>query len=126
MAARRLLEFCLSLPDSLYLKDGVSRRLARLVTADRLPTEIVNNPRRGLQCPEYLYRLNGLRPLLAEHLEQLEKSSLAGQLLDLRRMKALLSQWPSDHWHPEYLTVLHRGLHFGQFLLWAEGGGAHG
>lgn len=126
MADRRLLEFCLSLPDSLYLKDGVSRRLARLVTADRLPAEIVNNPRRGLQCPEYLYRLNGLRPLLTENLEQLEKSSLARQLLDLKRMKALLSQWPSDPWHPEYLTVLHRGLHFGQFLLWAESGRAHG
>lgn len=124
MADRRLLEFCLSLPDSLYLKNGVSRRLARLATADRLPVEIVSNPRRGLQCPEYLHRLKRMRPLLAESLDQLADSSLARQLLDLERMKALLSKWPSDHGHPEYLTVLHRGLHFGQFLLWAERGGA--
>lgn len=123
MADRRLLEFCFSLPDSFYLKGGVSRLLARHVTADRLPASVVNNRRRGLQCPEYIHRMTSMRPMLAEHLAQLNASPLAREILDLKRMSALLAHWPSTPWHREYLTVLHRGLHFGQFLHWVESGG---
>lgn len=125
-ADRRLQEFCLSLPDSLYLHNGVSRRLARLSLEDRLPDEIIRNRRRGMQCPEYMHRLSGLRPWLNERMDQLAGSSLARELLDLDRMKKLLAAWPSDNAHPEYLVVLHRGLHFGQFLLWVERGGHPG
>lgn len=122
MADRRLLEFCFSLPDSLYLQGGVTRVLARRVTADRLPGEVVNNRKRGMQCPEYLHRMSLLRPFLSERLEELEASPLAQRLLDLKRMRALLSNWPNRPASPEYLTLLHRGLHFGAFLRWIETG----
>ena len=122
MADRRLLEFCFSLPDSLYLQGGVTRLLARRVTADRLPSEVVNNRKRGMQCPEYLQRMNMLRPFLGERLEELEASPLAQRLLDLKRMRALLSHWPSRPESPEHLILLHRGLHFGAFLRWIETG----
>ena len=122
MADRRLLEFCFSLPDSLYLQGGVTRLLARRVTADRLPGEVVNNRKRGMQCPEYLHRMSMVRPFLGERLEELEASPLAQRLLDLKRMKALLSNWPNRPASPEHLIVLHRGLHFGAFLRWIETG----
>lgn len=122
MADRRLLEFCFSLPDSLYLQGGVTRLLARRVTADRLPGEVVNNRKRGMQCPEYLHRMSMMRPFLGERLEELEASPLARRLLDLKRMKALLSNWPDRPASPEHLTLLHRGLHFGAFLCWVETG----
>lgn len=122
MADRRLLEFCFSLPDSLYLQGGVTRLLARRVTADRLPAEVVNNRKRGMQCPEYLHRMGELRPFLGERLEELESSPLAQRLLDLKRMRALLSNWPDRPASPEHLATLHRGLHFGVFLRWLETG----
>ena len=122
MADRRLLEFCFSLPDSLYLQGGVTRLLARRVTADRLPGEVINNRKRGMQCPEYLHRMSMVRPFLGERLEELEASPLAQRLLDLKRMKALLSNWPNRPASPEHLIVLHRGLHFGAFLRWIETG----
>lgn len=39
-------------------------------------------------------------------------------------MKRMLAQWPEDgaEAEPAYMTVLHRGLHCGQFLRWLEGG----
>ncbi|MDF2397881.1 hypothetical protein GWQ44_20225 [Pseudomonas sp. 3MA1] len=122
MADRRLLEFCFSLPDSLYLQGGVTRLLARRVTADRLPSEVVNNRKRGMQCPEYLHRMSLVRPFLGERLEELEASPLAQRLLDLKRMRTLLSNWPNRPASPEHLTFLHRGLHFGAFLRWIETG----
>ena len=122
MADRRLLEFCFSLPDSLYLQGGVTRLLARRVTADRLPREVVNNHKRGMQCPEYLHRMSMVRPFLGERLEELEASPLAQRLLDLKRMRALLSNWPNRPASPEHLIFLHRGLHFGVFLRWIETG----
>lgn len=122
MADRRLLEFCFSLPDSLYLQGGITRLLARRVTADRLPGEVVNNRKRGMQCPEYLHRMSMMRPFLGERLEELEASPLAQRLLDLKRMRSLLSNWPDRSASPEHLTLLHRGLHFGAFLRWVETG----
>ncbi|QXI26284.1 asparagine synthase-related protein [Pseudomonas vanderleydeniana] len=122
MADRRLLEFCFSLPDSLYLQGGVSRLLARRVTADRLPSEVVNNRKRGMQCPEYLHRMSEVRPFLGNRLEELEASALAQRLLDLKRMRSLLSNWPNQLASPEHLIFLHRGLHFGVFLQWIESG----
>ncbi|MFD2264704.1 asparagine synthase-related protein [Lacibacterium aquatile] len=121
---RRLLEFCFAVPDTQYLQRGVTRSLARRILADRLPPEVVNNRLRGLQGGDYFHRMSLQRAAIVEGVEALERSAVANRLLDVPRLKELLDRWPADHAAagPEYMAILHRGLHFGQFLRWIEGG----
>ncbi len=121
---RRLLEFCFSLPDAQYLHNGWPRRLARRVLADRVPPLLLNNTRRGLQCPEYFHRMTLQRADLEAALADLEHSPLANRLLDLPRLRKLMAEWPAtpDKATPHYMAVLHRGLHYGAYFRWLEGG----
>lgn len=124
LADRRLLEFCFSLPDAQYRKDGISRRLVRRVMGNRLPAKVLDNTKRGFQCPEYFHRMGQQRDELAAALADLEHSPLANRLLDLPRLRKLMAEWPDsvETASPIYLTVLHRGLHYGSFFRWLEGG----
>lgn len=124
LGERRLLEFCLAVPQEQYLRGGVGRFLARRVLAGRLPPEVLGSTRRGFQAAEYFHRMGQMRGVIASGVEELERSALARRMLDLPRMKALLARWPEDPSEAgiEYLSTLHRGLHYGQFLRWMEGG----
>lgn len=120
-----LLEFCFAVPDEQYIRNGVTRWLARRVLADRLPPQVVNETRRGLQCPEFLHRMTLRRDAIVEGVEALERSPLASRVLDVPRLKRLAGNWPTDPATTsfnEYGAVLNRGLHYGQFLRWIEGG----
>jgi len=124
LADRRLLEFCFAVPDDQYLRAGVTRWLARRVLADRLPPEVIDNRRRGLQGADFFYRMDQRKDAIADGIASLSNSALATRFLDLPRLKTLLDAWPADGTPAgiEYLAVLHRGLHYGQFLRWTEGG----
>lgn len=121
----RLLEFCFAVPNDQYLRNGITRWLARRVLADQAPPEVVNNPFRGAQAPDFLHRLIPRREEFLATIESLERSPLATQCLNLPRLKALAHTMPSDvgaeHLWP-YLAVLDRGLHAGRFIRWVEGG----
>lgn len=122
---KRLLEFCFAVPNDQYLRNGVTRWLARRVLAGQAPPEVVNNPRRGVQCPEFLNRLLPRRTEFLSTLEELERSPTARRCLDLPRLKTLAHSLPTDpaaaHYIP-YVAVLERGLHAGRFIRWVEGG----
>jgi asparagine synthase (glutamine-hydrolysing) len=124
LADRRLLEFCFAVPDDQYLRGGVTRRLARRVLADRSPPAVIDNRRRGFQSADFFYRMSQQKDVIADGIESLSGSALATRFLDLPRLKSLLDAWPADGTSAglEYLAVLHRGLHYGQFLRWTEGG----
>ncbi|MET4698130.1 asparagine synthase (glutamine-hydrolyzing) [Constrictibacter sp. MBR-5] len=120
-----LLDYCFAVPDAQYLRNGTTRWLARRVLADRLPAAVLNETRRGIQCPEFMHRMTLQRDAIVEGVEALERSPLTARILDVARMKRLAADWPA---HPaeagagEYGAVLYRGLHVGQFLRWLEGG----
>lgn len=124
LADRRLLEFCLAVPDRQYLRGGTTRWLARRTLADRLPPEVIANRQKGSQSGDFFHRMNLQKGTIAEGVAQLEGSALANRLLDLPRMKRMMEDWPADETRagPAYMAVLHRGLHCGQFLRWLEGG----
>ncbi len=124
LADRRLLEFCFAVPEAQYLRAGIPRALARRVLADRLPAAVTDNRLSGLQGADFFHRMTLQRSAIAEGIAALERSALACRLLDVPRMRRMLDDWPSDTAQagPEYLSVLHRGLHYGQFLRWLEGG----
>jgi len=123
----RLVEFCLSLPEDQYLRDGVSRRLIRRAMADRLPVEVLHNRQRGLQAADWLESLSTARPRIAEEFDKLERSALASHAIDLARMRGLVDQIERVRSHQyrtfsNYRGVLELGLTIGRFIAWVEAG----
>lgn len=124
---RRMVAFCLSLPPEQWQLGGVRRSFARRVIADRVPAALVENRRLGFQGADWHERLRGLRAGMADEIERLERCSTARAMLDLERMRQVLADWPQDCSADDarqrgLLTVLQRGLHFGAFIRWVEGG----
>jgi asparagine synthase (glutamine-hydrolysing) len=126
---RRLLEFALTVPETMYRRDGVPRWFARQVFADRLPREILDERRLGVQGGAWFRRLDIRRQEIADEVERLEASPLARRMLDLPRLKRLVDDWPKSDDEAlsrrrDYRLVFYRGLQFGRFLRWVEGGNA--
>jgi asparagine synthase (glutamine-hydrolysing) len=123
----RIAQFCLSLPESQCSRQGVSRSLIRRAMADRLPAEIVNGTRHGIDTADWFERLSDARPAVDEELRLLERSETARAVLDLPRLRGLadtLDSPPSDAYQRllDYRHVLERGLMAGRFLRWFEDG----
>jgi asparagine synthase (glutamine-hydrolysing) len=124
---RRLLEFLLTVPESMFRRNGVARSFARSVLADRLPAEILNERRRGFQNANWFRRLDARRQAIAHEIDRLEGSPTARRLIDLPRLRQLVDRWPKDE-HvaqrriDEFGKALTRALHIGNFIRWVEGG----
>lgn len=124
-ADRRIIDFCLSLPEDQFFRNGQPRSLARRVFADRLPAGILSNQRRGVQNADWHLRLPQQRERLEATLDQLDRSALAGRILDLPRLRRMLREMPAD---PDalrrtgnaYKVMFTRAIHVGRFLAWYE------
>jgi asparagine synthase (glutamine-hydrolysing) len=93
-ADRRLAEFCFSVPPDIMFSGGVTRRLARLGLADRLPPEILDAPR-GYQYADWYESIDrgGLDRALAGL-----AAGPASSLLDLATLRDRVDSWPTDGW----------------------------
>jgi asparagine synthase (glutamine-hydrolysing) len=122
-ADQRVVEFCLSLPHDQFQRDGRARWLIRRAMAGRLPQEALENPRRGLQGSDWLYRFRLHRDEARATLAALRADALARDMLDLERLGALLDAWP-DPGAGEHVIEAYRsaqnGLSAGRFILWAQ------
>lgn len=90
-ADRRLIEFCLRLPATYYLNNGVTRRLAREGLADRLPQSIIRNQIRGYQGADWFAKLSHESAL--EWIEQIEASPSAAEIVDFSALRRATRQW---------------------------------
>jgi asparagine synthase (glutamine-hydrolysing) len=127
-ADRRLIEFALSVPERLYSRNGVPRAFARAVFADRLPREIVQETRRGVNRLAWFRTLDRRRSAIAAQVERMEASATARRLLDMPRLKRLVDEWPKDERAAQareidYASVLPRAVHIGAFICGVESGG---
>lgn len=125
-ADRRLIELCLAIPDSQYLRDGRMRGLARDAFADRLPPEIVEESRKGLQAADWYDGLSGDRATAAEEVERLAGLPAGEGLFDVERLRRLVADWPQDGWNrpkvqAAYRLALLRGVSGSHFLRKAIG-----
>lgn len=122
----RVVEFCLALPEEQCQHDGQTRWLIRRAMANRLPHEILDNKKRGLQAADWFERLSGAQPKILDELTRLEQSDLAHRALDLARLRRLVEQIPqvgsdADQMMKDYRGVLEFGLMTGRFIRWFEG-----
>jgi len=123
---RRVVAFCLALPDTAFLKDGIEKRLLRHGMRGRMPEETLFGYKpKGYQSADFHEHMTVAHASLVQQLERIEQSPTASRLLDVPRMKNLLTQWPTDGWHKQsttsqYRKAFLRGLAAGIFMCQAE------
>jgi asparagine synthase (glutamine-hydrolysing) len=121
-ADRRLIEFCLSLPIDLLLKDGVRRPLARAALSDRLPPAVLDERHKGYQAADWNEGMTRSRSKIAALVERIAGDPLASSLIDVNFLRRLLDEWPKDGWTQwqaigRYRTALLMSLSSGHFIL---------
>jgi asparagine synthase (glutamine-hydrolysing) len=121
----RLADFCLALPDDQCLRNGLSRALVRRAMKGRLPEEVLENRRRGLQASDWVESLRAARPLLRERLGAFRRHALLPSVLDLPRLERLVDgPAAADTGDPAVVSVhcgaLGRAVTIGSFVLWSE------
>ena len=124
---RRLLEFCLAIPEDQFLRHGKTKFLYRRAFANTMPAATIAARKRGYQGADWHVGLTAVRDQVAAELDRLEKSPRARRVIDLPRLRRLIENWPRDGWHEndvimQYRLILLHGLTVGKFIRWVEGG----
>jgi asparagine synthase (glutamine-hydrolysing) len=117
---KRLLEFCLAIPDEQYRLNGQDRALIRRAMKGLLPDEVRLNTRRGLQAADLGHRIIATLPEMQAMMARLEQSALAREVLDLPKMKRVLQALQKEvnaTITDQCVTILTRGMMAGMFLL---------
>jgi len=127
MSDRRLVEFCLGIPEDQYLRHGETKFLYRRMFEPILPTAELVARKRGYQAADWHVGLDAARAEVAAEIERLEQSASARRTLDLPRLKRLVENWPTEGWHRtevalKYRRMLMRGVAAGMFIRSVEGG----
>jgi asparagine synthase (glutamine-hydrolysing) len=117
---RRVMEFCLSIPDDQYVRKGADRFLIRRAMDGFLPPEVLWNTRKGRQGADIGGRLLKNLDETKSALEKVKSSELARQFLDIGKMSRVLSRLEKEinqkNTH-DAGTIFLRGLMAGLFLL---------
>ncbi len=125
-ADRRVLEFCLSLSEESYLRNGRCKDVFRRAFAGRIPLEILDNPQVGMQTADWKQILLKARPAIQAELAHQARGRTCAELIDLDSLRALADDlegavpddWSSVQRH--YLKLV-RGLSTGLFTRRAAG-----
>ena len=126
---RRLVEWCLGLPDEQYLYRGRRRVLIRRLMRGRLPPEVMQAPP-GRQAADWHLRTSRSLPRIREEIRQWRSDPAVACRLDLDRLSRAVDTWPertplSHRDHPDYGIVaggLERTLAVGRFIRYVEHG----
>lgn len=124
-ADRRLIDFCLAVPDHQYLQQGQTRWLLHRLMGEILPPEILYAKTKGYQAADWHETLGAIRPRLHEEIALQNEKGIGGYL-DLQGLEQSLLDWPEAGWHRStnerrYRLKLMRGLSVGAFLRKTEG-----
>lgn len=125
-ADRRLVELCLSIPPEQYLKDGITRSLARRAFADRLPPMVTQERRAGYQAADWYEGLRSDWRQAQIEAESIFRLPSAAAMMDVGRLRELLASsetvdLQSQQSELRYRLALLRGISGGHFLRRATG-----
>lgn len=88
---RRLIEFCLRIPENQYVYNGVSRRLVREYLKGYVPDHIINDwAHKGRQSADMLDRINKTWPNIYPQCIKITESKVAQKLLEVDMVKKQL------------------------------------
>ncbi len=120
---RRVVEFCLGIPGSQYLRDGWGRQLVRRSMQGLIPDSVLERDSRGAQAADWSEWLPAMRPGLERDMARIEQSEVARRCIDVPRLRSLLAHWPEtlgvEHMENYHHRLL-RGVMMGRFITWFE------
>ncbi|HEX8444164.1 MAG TPA: asparagine synthase-related protein [Allosphingosinicella sp.] len=124
-ADRQLVEFCLSLPIDMLLKNGQRRPLAHAALSDRLPPAVLNERRKGIQAADWYISLGAHLPSIQNLLEEIAANPLAASVINIEQVRSWLREWPTGDWANPAILARYRGalpnaLTAGHFILHAS------
>ncbi|MCP3857241.1 MAG: hypothetical protein GY698_21340 [Actinomycetia bacterium] len=121
---RRVIEFCLGIPDDQYVRNGEARSLIRRSMHGLLPDEVRLNRGKGVQSADIGYRVRASRDQIAGVLDDFSRSDLVSSVLDLPKMQRVLASVDSGidrKTARASAAILLRGSSVGHFLRLSEG-----
>jgi asparagine synthase (glutamine-hydrolysing) len=95
-SSRRLVEFCLAIPDDQYVRHGQSRWLARRMLRGRVPDMVVEENRIGRQAADWMLRIRRQRAALIGELCSMEQDPFLAERLDLAGLRHALETMPDE------------------------------
>ncbi|MDS3861859.1 asparagine synthase-related protein [Thermosynechococcaceae cyanobacterium BACA0444] len=116
---KRVIEFCLGIPTSVYRDRHLNRALIRQAMVGVLPDKVRLNQAKGLQAADIAFRVRDHQGEIANALHQLSASPLAQEMLDLPKMHQVLASIQAGITQAnsgDCGTILLRGLGCGLFL----------
>jgi asparagine synthase (glutamine-hydrolysing) len=126
MAYRPLVEFCWSLPTTMFMRDGEMRWLAKQSAKGMMPEEQRANRLNGRWDADWHLRLSRRRADMLAELARLAADERMAAMLDLPRLRAALEDWPDetevewrDYTAREYTVP--RALLTARFINYVEG-----
>lgn len=131
---RRLVDFCLALPERHFIHQGRVSSLLRDAMEGLMPAAHLARRTRGYQAADWYEGVVAAREGLLAEIARLESSPLASRALDLKRLRALATELPDPSTPPDQMTMLTRaheqthrlallrGLSVGRFIRMVEGG----
>jgi asparagine synthase (glutamine-hydrolysing) len=123
-ADRRVVEFCMAVPGSQFLRNGETRSLLRRAMVGRLPDDLRLRSTYGMQGPDWTEWLPSIRGEIGAELDRLQRSETAVRCLDLPKLRRLVDAWPERFTlahEKDYMLLLLRGITMGRFIRWFEG-----
>lgn len=116
---KRIVEFCLGIPQEQYTRAGREKLLIRQAMSDFMPERVLWNQRRGMLGGDLGQWLCANLTELERILQQLQKSSLAQYWLDLAKMNRTFNalQQAINPATQKDMQIFLRGITVGLFLL---------
>jgi asparagine synthase (glutamine-hydrolysing) len=125
-ADRRVMEFCLSVPEEHYCANGRRRSLIQDAMSGILPAKVLEERRRGRQSMDAVFHLTREKAEIEAELARLKKIDLAVRCLNLPMLESLVQAWPSPPYgrgeHATHGSELMRAISIGRFIRRIEEG----
>lgn len=119
----RVVEFCVAIPGSQYMRGTRDRLLIRDGMRSFVPTAILERRTRGAQAADWPIWFAPMRSVFAREVRSLREVELARNCIDLDRLQSLIDRWPGrfgpEHF-ADYGLLLLRGIMMGRFIQWFE------
>lgn len=121
-ADQRIVEFMMSLPLDMFLKNGTRRPLARAALADRVPEVVLAEKKKGYQASDWHQGLTADLPAVRALAERIAADPVAAEVVDVALVRRLLDNWPTGGWTDPLVTARYRSalllaLSAGHFLV---------
>ncbi|MEZ5819112.1 MAG: asparagine synthase-related protein [Hyphomicrobiaceae bacterium] len=94
---RRLVEWCLGVPEEQFCRDGEQRWLMKRLATGLLPHGVLHKPETiGLQTSDWHLRMTRDLPSMRSQLHEFAQDPCISEMIDLPRLQRLLDDWPNE------------------------------